>query len=666
MTSLTNAQTRQNDRLEIQRKLEEMLEVRKHSKYKSDPEDDKYPIYDGRYKSTAKTEYLKLLDGQRVECELITEAFKRSSTQDSADAAVLTKLKGFLYDIERLARPAKKWIAFCETLQEISAWRVGPKARAGPEGLPPNVIELAKRAAEMIPHFFDPLGSDQEQHGSAKDYFTYSSQLAAMVLEANGTAYCALDVLMYGRGVIADAQIEKRTPLSRLRELAPELATEFERLQDQVDCVRNRTGGGRTCTEASNVRDKLDSLISKIHRVSGLEDFLSRPTEAEVKAAAAGGTIVVINIAFRCDAILIKPGGITKIRLPNLFRSAVHEYEPCFRRPHSSHGATEHQYFTPPANNPNPERTMAKTLNWLWTTVADPILSELGYTTTPATGTAWPRVWWVTTGMLASFPIHAAGLLAPDATGQLVPDKANTVLDRVVSSYSPSVKALIHARKIIVTRRIDNPPSRKPVLFWPPANQRLASAKEEVETVKAMLGSAGTVSGEMPTKQDLSDHLKDCTIFHFSGHGTSSRDNPSKSYLTLNRSSFLTVSDLLALKLYLKPPFLATLSACETGDLGDRALGDEGIHMISAFQLAGFSHVIGSLWSVTDGFTTAINRDIYSAIKSKGFSDESVALSLHNALHNARQIASDLYRNVDPNGGIGNPFLWGSFIHVGI
>lgn len=487
-----------------------------------------------------------------------------------------------------------------------------------------------------------------------------------MVFEVDGTPYCALDVLMYGQGIIADAEIEKRTPLSRLRQLAPELATEFERLQDQVDCVRNRKGGGRTCTEASNVHDQLDSLISKIHRVSGLEDFLSRPTEAEVKTAANGGTIVVINIAFRCDAILIKPGGITKIRLPNLFWATVREYEPCFRRPHSSHGATEGQEYTPEVNNPNPKRTMAKTLNWLWTAVADPILSEFGYTTTPATGVAWPRVWWVATGMLASFPIHAAGLLAPDATGQLVPDIANTVLDRVVSSYSPSVKALIHARKIIATRRIDNPPSRKPVLFWPPANQHLASAGGEAGTVKAMLGSAGTVGGEMPTKQDLSDHLKDCTIFHFSSHGTSSRHNPSKTYLTLNHGSFLMVSDLLALTLYLKPPFLATLSACETGDLGDRALGDEGIHMISAFQLAGFSHVIGSLWRVTDGFTTPINKDIYSKIKSEGFSDESVSLSLHNALRDARQIASDLHRNGDPNGGIGNPFLWGSFIHVGI
>ncbi|MER7723089.1 CHAT domain-containing protein [Streptomyces sp. NPDC096323] len=51
-------------------------------------------------------------------------------------------------------------------------------------------------------------------------------------------------------------------------------------------------------------------------------------------------------------------------------------------------------------------------------------------------GPGQPRVWWVPTGSLALLPVHAAGHR----------DGSRTLLDRVISSYTPTVRSLNTAR----------------------------------------------------------------------------------------------------------------------------------------------------------------------------------------------------------------------------
>ena len=48
-------------------------------------------------------------------------------------------------------------------------------------------------------------------------------------------------------------------------------------------------------------------------------------------------------------------------------------------------------------------------LDWLWDVIAEPVLTALGHTSAPETGSPWPRVWWCPTGPLTVLPIHAAG-----------------------------------------------------------------------------------------------------------------------------------------------------------------------------------------------------------------------------------------------------------------
>lgn len=89
-------------------------------------------------------------------------------------------------------------------------------------------------------------------------------------------------------------------------------------------------------------------------------------------------------------------------------------------------------------------------------------------------------------------------------------------------------------------------------------------------------------------------------------------------------------------KLQENSPFLSYLSACTTGSNEGAELVDEGIHLVSAFQLAGFRHVIGTLWEVSDSHCKDVARIVYQTLKKEGMKDKSVSRGLHRAIRALR------------------------------
>lgn len=98
----------------------------------------------------------------------------------------------------------------------------------------------------------------------------------------------------------------------------------------------------------------------------------------------------------------------------------------------------------------------------------------------------------------------------------------------------------------------------------------------------------------------------------------------------------LTVESLRDLRLQENPPFLAVLSACSTIAADAEGLEDEGIHLVSAFHLAGFTNVVGTLWPVFDPHCAEVATILYDTIKKHGMTDETVCLGLHNAVRAPR------------------------------
>ncbi|KAH7116604.1 hypothetical protein B0J13DRAFT_653092, partial [Dactylonectria estremocensis] len=72
-------------------------------------------------------------------------------------------------------------------------------------------------------------------------------------------------------------------------------------------------------------------------------------------------------------------------------------------------------------------------------------------------------------------------------------------------------------------------------------------------------------------------------------------------------------------------------TACGTGQIRHERSIDESIHLTSAFQLAGFRHVVGTLWEVDDELCVRMARLVYEFLRDRGMSNESVSGGLHHA-----------------------------------
>jgi CHAT domain-containing protein len=317
---------------------------------------------------------------------------------------------------------------------------------------------------------------------------------------------------------------------------------------------------------------------------------------------------------------------------------------------------------------------MLDLFQWLWEALAGPVLNKLGFSEPVATE-EWPRVCWIPTGPLCNLPIHAAGYHRE--TG------SRTVLDRVISSYSPSIKALLYAHRN-VAQSSQSKACNKAVLVsmdTTPGCMALSFVRKEIMELESLFAAEiPRVVLDAPYKDDVLKALDDCSIFHFAGHGESDHSDPSMSKLLMTdwQKNPLTVKDLVALKFHQNPPLLAYLSACSTGDNRDRKLLDEGIHLMSACQLAGFRHVIGSLWEVSDKHCVDAAKDVYNTMIKAGMSDQSVSLGLHNAVLNLRgdrdrtgmtrdaRDARLIENEESEDNKIGDPFIWAAYIHMGI
>jgi CHAT domain-containing protein len=88
------------------------------------------------------------------------------------------------------------------------------------------------------------------------------------------------------------------------------------------------------------------------------------------------------------------------------------------------------------------------------------------------------------------------------------------------------------------------------------------------------------------------------------------------------------------------------------------SLADEVIHLASGFQVAGFAHVIGSMWSSVDRICVTMAKGFYQDLMVGGWSEtgnRDVALALHQSIMNVRSHGRNRAM----------PLLWAQYVHVG-
>ncbi|RKK14302.1 hypothetical protein BFJ66_g16626 [Fusarium oxysporum f. sp. cepae] len=178
-----------------------------------------------------------------------------------------------------------------------------------------------------------------------------------------------------------------------------------------------------------------------------------------------------------------------------------------------------------------------------------------------------------------------------------------------------------------------------------PEQSSLPFAAREIEVIRDLVKTMQLEPIEPGQhKHDIMAHLPQCKVFHFAGHGHTDGHDPMRSRLLLEdgKENPLTVANLLEINLRKHLPFLAYLSACGTGRIKDKRFVDESIHLVSACQLAGFRHVIGTLWEVNDELCVDMARITYEGMRDGAMTDESVYEGLHNATRQLR----DRWRNM--------------------
>jgi CHAT domain-containing protein/tetratricopeptide (TPR) repeat protein len=557
-----------------------------------------------------------------------------------------------------------------------------------------NAVEVAGKAIFMLPRVSPRTLRHSDQRHMLERFSGLVAMAVAAALAVNQSTEHCLEMLEFGRGIINGLRFDSQIDLTILAGKRPDLAAEFVYIQNQLDPPVSLSRQGNMTEPAVKVdldaKHKLtrefDDVVHQIREVEGFEMFLELPQAKILKKVSTSPreAVVIINPAFRCDAFLVHNGNIDHLHLPKLrlkdIEKSVSEIETMRRGVGTN---TQHS------------RKLSRILAWLWTSLVSPVLDELGFGT-KSVHEEWPRVWWVPTGLLSQLPLHAAGYHLP---GQSI-----STLDRVISSYSSSIRALMYSRQNQRARDLKEPGNSIILAYMQNSEgaSKLEYARDEIdELVKLLPPIANHITLPEPTKEELLGHLKTCEIFHFAGHGTADPLNPLNSRLLLEgdgKTNPLTVKDLISLNLHKESPWLAYLSACSTGETQDDGLNDESIHLMAAYHLAGFQNVVGSLWEISERFSVDVAKEVYNVIKDSigiGTTGE-VALAVHTAVRHLRAQTfvlreqqkkvgttendlseEDSEPDEDDSRGIrnpevkamlskSNPLIWASYIHVGL
>lgn len=514
---------------------------------------------------------------------------------------------------------------------ELSAAQQNVGTLALRAGEPTAAARVLAAAVRALPRCA-PRGlewSDQEfqlapRRGLVGD--AIAAQLAAGDVEG------ALELAELGRGVLLGNQLDARAGTGGLAGADPELAAEFDRVRAELDLPRppelDTVRAAAWLSRRRAAAGEWDELLDRIRALPDFANFLAPPRARDLRAAATGGTVVLVSVGHTVghtvgqpggDAILVRPDGLTHLPLPGLDAGEVRA------RVATLTGVTVADEGGGSLTRPVPADPGL--LSWLWETITGPVLDALGHT---EPSDEPPRVWWVPTGLLGLLPLHAA-----ERPG------GPSALDRVTSSYAPTVRSLLHARA-----RPAGTGGRLTVAMRHTAGlPDLPGTTAEAEALRTRHPDTVALADATATAGAVLAALPAASVAHFACHATSDPAASAGSGLHLH-DALLTVPEVARLRL--SGAELAYLSACSTGR-GGVVTADEAIHLGSAFQLAGFRHVVATLWPVSDAVAASAAQRFHELRDQ----DVPPAQALHRV---ARRLRAEHPRD---------PRLWAPFVHSG-
>ncbi|MCM3921033.1 CHAT domain-containing protein [Frankia sp. AiPs1] len=425
-----------------------------------------------------------------------------------------------------------------------------------------------------------------------------------------------------------------------------------------------------------------DDLVEQARRLPGFADFLRTPRTSTLLPAAAGGPVVYVNVSrWRCDALIVTTDGVERVQLVRLNAADVvervrrhlflrREFEVTAAAAQRGGTVADVVGLGPPVppdavgsavpSVGSAARRARRALDadlhgltgWLWDVLAQPVLHRLGLLDGPPDRDNRPRLWWCPTGLLTLLPLHAAGhyddpVGTGPGTSASAGDRAGaglTVADRVVSSYTPTLRALLRATAAETdagppSASASQPPAdpRMLIVSLPSAQGRpsLPYAESERDVLQRHFpGEQHTLlEGDAATRAAVETALPRHRWAHFSCHGDQQLGDPSSGGLVLH-DRMLRIADIGASHTTREFAFLA---ACRTAT-GGVNLPDETISLAAALQHTGYRHVLASLWSVYDLVAARVSTLVYDELMASGvFEPHRSAAALDAAIAELRR-----------------------------
>jgi tetratricopeptide (TPR) repeat protein len=504
---------------------------------------------------------------------------------------------------------------------------------------------------------------------------------ALACIRAKSCAAEAWELLETGSSVMSGLAMDSKNDLTQLTEIDPILAQQFHAIKDRffrttpLRAIRNMLSSiDNSLLEQIEQIEQIEELYpiamqdaedqslrdceTKIRSISGFESFQLPFSRAENMRMAANGPIVAILAHRLCGsaALIVREVGFSFLPLPKLSLGDVEEnVNRLLGR--GAERLTSGGLRTKSKRN----KGMLRVLRWLWEAAVRPVLHSLEFLDQKYCHNHKPLMWWHSSGLVGQLPLHAAGIYEDGS-------KENA-MNYVCSSYTPTLKALRYARARQASSTTTTKPEALVVAMpeTPDGKSRDLKVNPEIRAIREAIAAKFSVKIRIkPSCKDVISRLESASIAHFACHAVSDPKDPSSSKLKLydaaaDRVDPLNIRDISHLS-YEKAQ-LAYLSACSTARNSVLELSFESIHIVNAFQLLGFPHVIGTLWQANDDAAALVARSFYRELFRQDRKDGAgsvLRLTSQNVVRALYKAISDL-QAVD----VEDVLTWVPFVHFG-
>ncbi|KZP14087.1 hypothetical protein FIBSPDRAFT_981200 [Athelia psychrophila] len=434
----------------------------------------------------------------------------------------------------------------------------------------------------------------------------------------------AVEMLEQGRGMLYSNIRGYRQPVEAVRQYNSPLADRFKATSDELEAL---------ATSSQLRSDKLEDIIQQIRRLPGFDHFLKAVPFSQLRNAAAEGPVIIVNVAkLRSDTIILHQRN-PPIVLPMQPQNGESVYLTFLD--------LSKQLFEGRGQDGFSELLKKTTLKKLDELLVTPVLEKLESLCLPKKPK--PRIWWCPTSALCALPIHAAGKLPI----------------KYVSSYTPTLSALISARKVD-----DQQP---PAILNASESNPLHTVDEEYEVIKtaAQASQGRDVVRPDPTREAALARLPYHRWVHFACHGRLNTSEPFQSAFELQDDP-LSLSDLQhhGLLMHARLPnadfaFLAACDSATSGGITDTP--DESLHLAAAVQFCGIHSVVGMLWPMADVDGPRVAQVFYKHM-FKGNDSRKSAEALHKVVTTMRLKRGPWENTVSEGEALQR---WANYIHIG-